>query len=537
MRELPTGAVTFLFTDIEGSTQLVRQLRGRWPEVLAEHQRLLREAFAAHGGYEIDTQGDAFFYAFGSAHEAVLGAVEAQRALSGYPWPDTTPVKVRIGVHTGQASPVDGRYTGLAVHRAARIQAAAHGGQVLVSQSTQSLLEDEEEDLQVNLRDLGDQRLKDIDRPVRVYQVAAPGLEEQFPPLRQEAEPAAVSEPVPLYRRPIVLAAAALVLVAVVAAVVVLVTRSGGGGLSGVQANHVGIIDPASGDIVGEVEVGAGPGPVAFGDGTVWVGNQDEETLTPIDAETREPGRLVTLENRTPTGIVVDRTGVWVANGEWPGGSLQRVDPDFGRVTSTIEDADAGEVTLGDGALWAVLNSTLAKINRAAERPSGKTFAGSWPERDRLRGGGALGLEQRRVDRRSLQPVDLQEWPGSRPTTSGNSRARSPSARMPSGWRTRGATASHESIPQATGVENYPVGRNPGAICGRRGLRLGGERRRRHDLEVRPGDERGRGHDQDGQLTGGGHGRRWLRLGHRAEAGAPLALQAHGDEVERGSQD
>ena len=328
MRELPTGAVTFLFTDIEGSTQLVRQLRGRWPEVLAEHQRLLREAFAAHGGYEIDTQGDAFFYAFGARTRPCWARWKRSGRSPATPG-RTTPVKVRIGFHTGQASPVDGRYTGLAVHRAARIQAAAHGGQVLVSQSTQSLLEDEEEDLQVNLRDLGDQRLKDIDRPVRVYQVAAPGLEEQFPPLRQEAEPAAAAEPVPLYRRPIVLAAAALVLVAVVAAVVVLVTRSGGGGLSGVQANHVGIIDPASGDIVGEVEVGAGPGTVAFGDGTVWVGNQDEETLTPIDAETREPGRLVTLDNRTPTGIVVDRTGVWVANGEWPGGSLQRVDPDF----------------------------------------------------------------------------------------------------------------------------------------------------------------------------------------------------------------
>jgi len=105
MSELPSGAVTFLFTDIEGSTQLVRQLRGRWPEVLAEHQRLLREAFAAHGGYEIDTQGDAFFYAFGSAHEAVLGAVEAQRALSGLSLAEHHPRQVRLGIHTGQASP------------------------------------------------------------------------------------------------------------------------------------------------------------------------------------------------------------------------------------------------------------------------------------------------------------------------------------------------------------------------------------------------------------------------------------------------
>src|SRR5919109_2217802 len=151
MAELPRGAVTFLFTDIEGSTQLVKQLRERYGEVLGEHQRLLRESFAKHGGYEIDTQGDAFFIAFASARDAVLAAVEAQRAVSRYPWPDGAPLRVRMGIHTGQASPVDGRYTGLAVHRAARICAAGHGGLVPVSQATQTLLEDEEEDLAVGL--------------------------------------------------------------------------------------------------------------------------------------------------------------------------------------------------------------------------------------------------------------------------------------------------------------------------------------------------------------------------------------------------
>ena len=157
--------------------------------VLAEHQRLLREAFAAHDGHEIDTQGDAFFVAFASAREAVLAAVEGQRALSGYPWPDNAPVKVRMGIHTGQAVPVNGRYTGVAVHRASRICNAGHGGQVLISQATQTLLEDEEEDLEVGLRDLGQQRLKDLDRPVQLYQIAAPGLAAQFPPLREEAPP------------------------------------------------------------------------------------------------------------------------------------------------------------------------------------------------------------------------------------------------------------------------------------------------------------------------------------------------------------
>ena len=190
MTDLPRDAVTFLFSDIEGSTQLVKRLRERYAEVLLEHQRILRESFATHGGHVVATQGDAFFVAFASARAAVLSAVEAQRAISRYPWPDGAPVRVRIGIHTGQAAPVDGRYTGVAVHRAQRIMDAGHGGQVLVSQATQTLLEDEEEDLDVALRDLGQRRLRGLDRPVQVYQVTAPGLPAQFPPLRGEPGPA-----------------------------------------------------------------------------------------------------------------------------------------------------------------------------------------------------------------------------------------------------------------------------------------------------------------------------------------------------------
>jgi len=176
MIEPPTGAVTFLFTDIEGSTRLVKQLRNDYGAVLRDHQRVLRGAFEAHHGYEVDTQGDSFFVAFASAREALLAAVEGQLALRAHPWPDGVEIKVRMGLHTGQVSAQDGRYTGLAVHRAARIGSAAHGGQILVSQATQTLLEDEEEDLHIALRDLGEQRLKDLDRLVRLYQAAADGL-------------------------------------------------------------------------------------------------------------------------------------------------------------------------------------------------------------------------------------------------------------------------------------------------------------------------------------------------------------------------
>jgi class 3 adenylate cyclase/DNA-binding CsgD family transcriptional regulator len=179
---LPSGAVTFLFTDIEGSTRLVKALRERYGQVLAEHRRLIRAAIAGQSGYEVDTQGDAFFAAFAGAKRAVLCALEIQRALAGHQWPAGAPVRVRIGIHTGQAVPDGQAYTGLAVHRAARICAAARGGQVLVSQATQTIIEDEEEDPGFALVDLGERRLKDLDRPVRLFELAAPGLDTRAPP-------------------------------------------------------------------------------------------------------------------------------------------------------------------------------------------------------------------------------------------------------------------------------------------------------------------------------------------------------------------
>ena len=181
---LPAGVVTFLFSDIEGSTQLVKALRERYPQVLAEHRRLVRAAVAARGGREVDAQGDAFFVAFSGATQAVLCALEVQRALAAHDWPDGGQVRVRIGVHTGQAVRAGDGYTGVAVHRAARICAAARGGQVLVSQATQAIIEDEEEEegeLGFALVDLGQYRLKDLDRPVRLFQLAGRGLDPLAP--------------------------------------------------------------------------------------------------------------------------------------------------------------------------------------------------------------------------------------------------------------------------------------------------------------------------------------------------------------------
>jgi predicted ATPase/class 3 adenylate cyclase len=184
MAGLPTGTVTFLFTDIEGATTLLQRLGDRrYAEVLAEHQRLLRDAFAKGNGQEIDTQGDAFLVAFSRARDAVGTAVAAQRVLTGHTWPDVASLRVRMGVHTGE--PVSGTsgYVGLDVHRAARICAAGHGGQVLLSDTTHALVA---KDLpaEVSLRDLGEHRLKDLAGPHRLFQVVATDLPAEFPPLK-----------------------------------------------------------------------------------------------------------------------------------------------------------------------------------------------------------------------------------------------------------------------------------------------------------------------------------------------------------------
>src|SRR5512135_2028463 len=154
MADLPGGTVTLLFTDIEGSTRLLQQLGQRYAGVLTECRQLLRAAFHRWNGYEVDTQGDAFFVAFARATDAVSAAVEMQRVLAAYPWPEGATVRVRIGLHTGEPQRSAEGYVGLDVHHAARIMSAAHGGQVLLSQTTLDLVQYNLPD-GVHLRDLG----------------------------------------------------------------------------------------------------------------------------------------------------------------------------------------------------------------------------------------------------------------------------------------------------------------------------------------------------------------------------------------------
>ena len=189
MSSLHGGTVTFVFTDIEGSTRLLERLGDRYAETLAEHRRIVRDAFGARGGRELDTQGDAFFYAFERARDAVAAAVAAQRALTTHGWPDGEEVRVRMSVHTGEPVVGEEGYVGIDVHRAARICSAGHGGQVLLSATTAALVAGALPD-GVRQVPLGDLRLKDIAEPEQVVQLAIDGLPGAFPPLRAgEQEP------------------------------------------------------------------------------------------------------------------------------------------------------------------------------------------------------------------------------------------------------------------------------------------------------------------------------------------------------------
>ncbi len=183
MPELPSGTLTVLHTEIEGSTLLTVHLGDRYPEVLATHCALLRAAFAAHEGHEVDTQGDSFFVVFPRATQAVAAAVAMQRALAAAAWPEGGAVRVRIGLHTGEPIRTAAGYTGLDVIRGARIRDAGHGGQVLLSKSTAALVEDALLD-GLSLRDLGAYRLKNLPRPERIFQLIISDLPADFPPLR-----------------------------------------------------------------------------------------------------------------------------------------------------------------------------------------------------------------------------------------------------------------------------------------------------------------------------------------------------------------
>ncbi len=381
--ELPIGTVTFLFTDIEGSTQLLKQLGGEtYAGALTDQQRILREAFAEHSGHEIDTQGDSFFVAFRRAKDAVSAAIACERRLAEHTWPAGTQLRVRMGVHTGEPAVGGERYVGLGVHRAARICAAGHGGQVLVSQTTRELLRDDPI-ADVSLRDLGEHQLKDMDEPERLYQVVAPGLIESFPPLKTAASTpfegregelaeAAAEEMAKSWRRPgrRVLLAATFAAALVGAVVGVLLTQ-GGGSTAGasVSPNSVGVIDTDSGEVLSEIAVSGAPGEVAVGPDAIWVTNAIDKTVSRVDPETNQVVQTIQVGGG-PAGVAVTPNAVWVANGL--DGTVSRIDSRTNQESQriTVGNGPTG-VASGEGAVW-VTNSadgTVTRIDPVSGRP------------------------------------------------------------------------------------------------------------------------------------------------------------------------
>jgi YVTN family beta-propeller protein len=359
--ELPSGTVTFLFTDVEGSTRLLKQLGEEYGDVLDAHQSILRAAFAESNGQEIDTQGDSFFVAFSRAKDAVAAAVEGQRRLAAHPWPDEAELRVRMGVHTGEPVVGPERYVGLAVHRAARVMAAGHGGQILLSSVTRELVAD---DLGsgVSLRDLGECRLKDLDRPERLFQVVGEGLASEFPPLRTQDAPTAYSgledelavaaEAIvrPRVSRRTLLAGLAIGVVAAAAIAVVVVSGGGSKADLRIEPNSAVAVDPGTGKVVASVPVGSGPVRVAAGAGALWVANQNAGTVSRIDPVTKAVVQTIDVGSG-PAGIAVGDGAVWVANAS--DGTLSRINVDTNTEVQKIPGLQGPRgVAYGEGSVW-----------------------------------------------------------------------------------------------------------------------------------------------------------------------------------------
>jgi class 3 adenylate cyclase/streptogramin lyase len=350
---LPSGTVSLLFTDVEGSTQIQHRLGERYHEVVAEHRRLLEEAFAAHGGTVVDRQTESFFVAFARARHAVQAAADAQRALADHAWPDGAQVKVRMGIHAGDPEVAGDRYVGLAVSRAARICASAHGGQILLSSSARALLSDDQRAI---LRSLGAYRLKDFPAPEPISQLVIDGLPSRFPPLRTGAAPRR--------RKGLLLTAAGLLFAGVVAGAVVAFT-GGSSGLSTIGPTSVGVIDPKANTLVDDVPLGFKSSMIAAGEGAVWVVDPKGSTLWKIDPRTREKSTIgiAVGAGEVPFGIAVGRGAVWLAVLRGTRQVVLELGPDVGDLRRTIPFGGrvVGQqlhrlhpLVVGGGAVWAI---------------------------------------------------------------------------------------------------------------------------------------------------------------------------------------
>ena len=415
MTELPHGTVTLLFTDVEGSTQLQHRLGEAYQEVVAEHRRLLEEAFDAHQGVVVDRQTESFFVAFARARQATQAAAAAQAALAEHVWPDGVEVKVRMGIHSGDPEVAGDRYVGLAVARAARICACAHGGQVLLSSSARGLLSDHD---QAALRPLGFYRLKDFSAPEPIAQLVIEGLPSQFPPLRTEAAPSR--------RKWLVIGAGVLVLVAVIAGAAVALTGGGSGSVT-VGPTSIAVIDPKSNKVVDAIDLGFKSSLIAAGEGSVWVVDPGGSTLRKIDPRTHKVDTIgISVgAGAVPFGLATGEGAIWVAvlrgtrqvvlklgprvgnleqtipyggqatTGELfrfhplavgdgsvfaidsAGGGIWRIDARTGKPRKLVEGLDALSLAFGGGAVWAAGSSGVTKIDALTGQELGSATVGS----------------------------------------------------------------------------------------------------------------------------------------------------------------
>jgi class 3 adenylate cyclase/streptogramin lyase len=356
--ELPHGTVTLLFTDVQGSTELQRRLGERYREVVEAHRRLLDEAFTDHGGTVVDRQTESFFVVFRRARDAVEAAGAAQRALAEHVWPEGAEVKVRMGIHAGEPEVAGDRYVGLAVSRAARICAAGHGGQVLLSSAARALLGDDE---RAAVRHLGSYRLKDFPAPEPISQLVIDGLPGQFPTLRTGAERKRRKQ---LLR----VGAAVLVLAAAIAGAWAVLARDSG--LS-IGPTSLGVIDPGKHKLVDEIELGFKSSLIAAGEGYVWVADPNGSTLVKIDPRTRRIASRVGVEAGTiPIGLAVGHGSVWLAVLRGTRRFVLELGPQFGELRREI--AVGGRLVFEDDALW-VLDTETGGVWRIDPRTKGRS--------------------------------------------------------------------------------------------------------------------------------------------------------------------
>jgi class 3 adenylate cyclase/streptogramin lyase len=361
--QLPAGTVAFLFTDIEGSTALLRSLGDDYAAVLRDHHCILATAVEARGGRIVDTQGDAVFAVLPRAKDAAAAAAEAQRALASQPWPGEARVKVRMGIHVAEPELDGDRYVGLGVHRGARIGATAHGGQVLLSNTAASLLGDG----QFEVRRLGTFPLKDFDHPEPLSQLVVDGLPSQFPPPRTSAG---------IDRRRRLLSAGlvgtTVVLVIAVAAIQLI---RGDEDPATLGATSVGVVDPASNRVVDDVPIGFTSPLIAASAGDVWVADPKGSVLVRIDAESREVVERTAIEaGAVPTSIAAGGGSVWIAvvrpDGER---ALLEVGAEHLERRRTIEGVGAPShgMTLARTGLWLIDADQVALLHVAprATRP------------------------------------------------------------------------------------------------------------------------------------------------------------------------